>query len=227
MAIGPRELLLVCSDGQTSRITVPSPSVWLDNDNAVQAWVNAEVRFPHSEYRLRDGTIIRGLYTTFNMVPSGRFFIVVTYTHDQRGTVISCIYSNAEPRKPILRIEEDAALFEKADMLYVFRWAKPGARGHLRVDIYQTQNAVLEHKQMLEIKSPSWLFPNLCPIDVSPFDDEVVLLNGRDEFGSKYYIFNFATGKTRYLGPVRSKALFLSEPLVERISPTRSARPPH
>jgi len=225
MAVSGKDLFLVWADGQTSRVTVPSPNVWLDDNNVVQAWKTRDVKFPESEYVLRDGTVILSTCTTFNMVPSGRFFVLAKYAHDERRGVISNVYSTSAPLVPILRMDQELELFEKGGLLYVFYWQDPDRFGPLFAHIYDPRDsAPMVCRATVRIKPPSWLFRCIFPVDLSPFADEVLLINGRDELGSKYYIFNFTTRKMRSIGRVKSnEALFLADPLIARLAAGRAS----
>jgi hypothetical protein len=213
MPMGRRRMLLAWTDGRTSLITVPSPLAWLDDANTVRAWQQGP-----SRYVLSDGTVIGAQpdgFRRFSMVPSGRFFLVCERMKGESARD-AYVFATSKPQEVILQVPGKAELLEKDDRLLVFlaNEAAPSDESFL-LDLYRIQpDHMLELTATVQVPGP-WLGGSLKAIDISPFADEVLFLNERPARQTRYFTYNWKTGKLRFVGHYRPsrQAVFLERPV--------------
>jgi len=191
--------VVMSCDGALSRIELPSPSTWLDDDNKVVAWRD-ELGIVHFRNGYTEKTQI-ARYRSFD--PSGNFF--------WRDTVDGKlgVFSTKNPEKPVLIFDANfLRLFFKEGELHVFAWKHESFFDAFQ---YKVENDHLKEYHRYSVSNDDIGAKISVQLEDYNIDTEdLILVDLRDSpFHSKWYLYNNRMNDIKYIGKAFDYGFFL------------------
>lgn len=212
------KFVIITYDGSITKLDAPGYPAWLNDENQVVAWHDRNKGIVHYKDRFSEK-----ISTSFNPQsgpdPSGKYFIKSISGLDNASITMSCstdIYSIESPSRSLAKVNICASqkIFLKNKKIYLFGkdYSSGGSREKKNSTIFLNILQIKGVNNLTLLDSANIKRPRISPApfyisDFSPWEDEVLLVDGYDPpFRSKLYLYNLKikimekVGKIPYSG---------------------------
>ena len=181
-----RKAVIVSFNGSIQEIDLPGFPVWFNDENHIVAWHDRAKGMVH----YKNGEVEKIPFRPISGPdPSGKYFIKKPPDLPPLPLRFACsteIYSIDKPFLPLTKVNlcGNRKLFFKKEKIILFGNDYNADENkidvHMSIHIFQNEGKGLIEMELLKINPPSESPPGQIIVDISPWDDEVLILDQHD-----------------------------------------------